>query len=210
LDTTWNVEEIRRNDAHHEAAHAVAHAVYGRTVRYLSIETEGTEYRNICVTAVNHMKSEGGDLVPVPWEASGNATSILAGEVAAWREAGKPHPYDSWQQILSECEGIEELEDAPGDLDEPEPNAVKIRTYCELAASFLRGPMMPGADEVSEGTPSTGEQAFKAALREAERLVDQYWWAITAVAERLIEKGYLTGEEAEDIVFGFDPSEERT
>ena len=145
-------------------------------------------------------------LIPVPWEALGNATSTLAGEVAAWREAGKPHPWNSWQQLLRECEDIEELEDALGDLHEPEPDAVKIRKYCEIAASFLSRPMMPGPDEMPEGTPSTGEQAFAVALREAERLVDQYWWAITAVSERLMEVGYVSGEKVEEIVFGSEPS----
>lgn len=56
--------------------------------------------------------------------------------------------------------------------------------------------------------PSTGEEAFEIVLREAKSLVDSYWWAITAVAERLIEVGYLSGEEVQEIVFGSDPSED--
>jgi hypothetical protein len=41
-------------------------------------------------------------------------------------------------------------------------------------------------------------------------LVDSYWWAITAVAEKLIEEGYLSGEEVEEIVFGSDSSDQET
>jgi hypothetical protein len=55
--------------------------------------------------------------------------------------------------------------------------------------------------------PSTGEEVFEVALREAERLVDSCWRAITAVAERLMEEvGSLSGEEVLEIVVGSDPS----
>jgi hypothetical protein len=54
----WNVEEIRCRGAYHEAAHAVVDVVLGSTVRYVSIETEGTDYRYTCVTAVTNMESE--------------------------------------------------------------------------------------------------------------------------------------------------------
>ena len=37
-------EESRHFSAYHEAAHAVVDVVLGHTVRYVSIETEGTDY----------------------------------------------------------------------------------------------------------------------------------------------------------------------
>jgi hypothetical protein len=39
-------------------------------------------------------------------------------------------------------------------------------------------------------------------------LVDSCWREITAVAERLLEVGYLSGEEVLEIVVGSDPSED--
>jgi hypothetical protein len=78
----WKVEEIRRRGAYHEAAHAVVDVVLGPTVRYVSIETEGRDYRDTCVTAVNHMESESMRLIPVPWKAQGHATSTIAGNMA--------------------------------------------------------------------------------------------------------------------------------
>jgi hypothetical protein len=130
LDRTRSAEEIRRNGAYHEAAHAVVDVVLGHTVRYVSIETEGTDYRDICVTAVNHMEFPDMGLFPVPWEASGHASATIAGNMAMWREAGKPYPWDSWQEeILRDCEDIEAL----GDPDETENDTMTIRKYCEAA-----------------------------------------------------------------------------
>ena len=89
---------------------------------------------------------------------------------------------------------------------------MKVRKYCEAAALFGQRVRMPTSDEIPEGAPplpqipSTGEEAFERALREAESLIESYWWALAAVAERLLEKGYLTGEEVEAIV---DEKEER-
>jgi hypothetical protein len=37
-------EESRHFSAYHEAAHGVVDVVLGHTVRYVSIETEGTDY----------------------------------------------------------------------------------------------------------------------------------------------------------------------
>jgi hypothetical protein len=210
LDRTWSAEEIRRSGAYHEAAHAVVAVVLGHTVRYVSIETEGTDYRDICVTAVNHMEFPGMGLIPVPWDASGHAIATIAGNMAMWREAGKPYPWDSWQEITRECEDIEEL----GDLDETENDTMTIRKYCEIAALLGQMARVPASDELPEGAPplpqipSTGEEAFEIVLREAKSLVDSYWWAITAVAESLIEVGYVSGEEVQEIVFGSEPSEE--
>src|SRR5215217_900891 len=109
----WNVEEIRRRGAYHEAAHAVVDVVLGRTVRYVSIETEGTDYR------------------------------------------------DTWQEITTDCEDIEEL----GDPDALESDTMKVREYCEAAARFGQMVKMPASDELPEGAPalpqmpSTGREA---------------------------------------------------
>src|SRR5215212_7549240 len=189
LDRTQSAEEIRRDGAYHEAAHAVAGVVLGHTVRYVSIATEGTDYRDICVTAVPHMTFPGMGRIPVPWEASGHATETMAGNMAMWREAGKPYPWDSWQETIRECEEIEEL----GDPDEIENDTMTVREFCEAAALLGQMVRMPASDELQDDAlplpqiPSTGEEAFEIALRDAERLVDSYWWAITAVAEMLIE-----------------------
>jgi len=56
--------------------------VLGRTVRYVSIETEGTDYRDTCVTAVTHMESESMRLIPVTWKAQGHATSTISANIA--------------------------------------------------------------------------------------------------------------------------------
>jgi hypothetical protein len=210
LNKTSNTEEIRRSGAHHEAAHAVVDIVLGHTVRYVSIWTEGTDYRDICVTAVNHVECPGVGLIPTPWEASGHAISTIAGNMAMWREAGKPYPWDSWQEITRDCEDIEAL----GNPDENENDTMKIRKYCEAAALLGQMARVPASDELPEGAPplpqipSTGEEAFEIALRDAEGLVDSYWWEITVVAARLIEVGHVSGEEVQEIVFGSDPSEE--
>jgi hypothetical protein len=203
-------EEYRRSSAYHEAAHAVLDVVLGHTVRYVSIWTEGTDYRDICVTAVNHVECPGVGLIPTPWEASGHAISTIAGNMAMWREAGKPYPWDSWQEITRDCEDIEAL----GNPDENENDTMKIRKYCEAAALLGQMARVPASDELPEGAPplpqipSTGEEAFEIALRDAEGLVDSYWWEITVVAARLIEVGHVSGEEVQEIVFGSDPSEE--
>jgi hypothetical protein len=210
LNKTSNTEEIRRSGAYHEAAHAVVDVELGHTVRYVSIETEGTDYQDTCVTAVKHMVFPGMGLIPVPWEASGHAIATIAGNMAMWREAGKTYPRDSWQEVTRECEDIEAL----GDPDETENDTMKIRKYCEAAALLGQMTRVPASDELLEGAPplppipSTGEEAFEIALRDAKRLVGSYWWAITAVAERLTEVGYVSGEEVQEIVFGSDPSEE--
>jgi hypothetical protein len=213
-------EEWRRNGAYHEAAHAVVDVEVGHTVRYVSIGTPGTNYEDVCRTAVNHITREGVDPIPVPWEALGHAISTMAGNMAMWRVAGEPsYPWDSWQDITSKCEDIEELieEHDEEDIDYlglRDCDTRAIREFCEAAARWGQRVRVPAVDDLPEGalpvpqTPSTGEEAFKAALRETEHLVDQYWWAITAVAKRLMEVGYLTGEEVEEIVFGSDPSEE--
>jgi len=157
----WNVEEIRRRGAYHEAAHAVVDVVLGRTVRYVSIETEGTDYRDTCVTAVTHMESESMRLIPVPWEAQGHATSTIAANMAMFRAAGKRYPWDSWQEITTDCEDIEEL----GDPDALESDTMKVREYCEAAARFGQMVKMPASDELPEGAPalpqmpSTGREA---------------------------------------------------
>ena len=203
-------DELRRRSAYHEAAHAVVDVVLGHTVRYVSIETEGTDYRDVCRTSVNHMEFPGVGLIPLPWEASGHAIATIAGNMAMWREGGKPYPWDSWQEIVSDCEDIEYI----GDPDLEESDTMAIRMYCETAALLGHMPIEIAPELLTEGAPplpqipSTGEEAFEIALRDAERLVDSCWWAITAVAERLIEVGYLSGEEVQEIVFGSDPSEE--
>jgi hypothetical protein len=206
----WNAEEFRRRGAYHEAAHAVADIVLDHTVRYVSIETEGTDYQDECVTAVNHMEFPGLGLIPEPWQALGHAIATIAGNMAMWREAAKPYPWETWEAIISDCEDIEAL----GDPDEAESDTMGIRKYCEAAALLGQFATVPAPDELPEGAPplpqilSTGEEAFEAALREAERFVDSHWWEITAVAEKLMEVGYLSGEEVQEIVFGFDPSGE--
>ena len=202
MDRRRKVEEGRRRGAYHEAAHAVVDVVLGHTVRYVSIESEGTDYRDICVTSVNHMEFEGMGLIPVPWQALGHAIATIAGNMAMWREAGKHYPWDSWQEITSECEEIEEL----GEPDATDADTMRIREYCEAAALFGQMIRVPASDELPEGAPpmppipSTGEEALEIALRDAGRLIESYWWAIAAVAQRLMEKGYLTGDEVVEAI----------
>jgi len=161
LDRTQSAEEIRRDGAYHEAAHAVADVVLGHTVRYVSIKTEGTHYRDICVTAVTHMTFPGMGRIAVPWEALGHAIATMAGNMAMWREAGKPYPWDSWQETIRECEELEEL----GDPDEIENDTMTIREFCEAAALLGQMVKMPASDELPEGAPalpqmpSTGREA---------------------------------------------------
>jgi hypothetical protein len=199
-------EEYRRHSAYHEAAHAVVDVVLGHTVRYVSIETEGTDYRDECVTSVNQMEFPGMGFIPVPTGATGHAIATIAGNMAMWREGGEPYPWDSWQEIIRDCEEIESL----GAPDLEQCDTMAIRMYCETAA--LLGQMVT-YDNLSDDAPpppripSTGEEVFEVALREAERLVDSCWRAITAVAERLMEEvGSLSGEEVLEIVVGSDPS----
>ena len=205
---TWEAEEIRRDGAYHEAAHAVADVALGHTVRYVSIETKGTNLRDICVTAVNHMEFGGMGLIPVPWEALGYAISAIAGNMAMFRVNGIRYPWDSWQEITRECEDVEALDDP----DELQNDTMMIREYCEAAALWGQTASTPAYDELPEGapplpqTPSTTREAYEIALREAESLVEAYWGVIATVAERLIEKGYLTGDEVEAIVFDSEPS----
>jgi hypothetical protein len=211
-------EEYRRSSAYHEAAHAVLDVVLGHTVRYVSIETEGTDYLDVCRTSVNVMKFAGVGYIPEPTGATGHAIATIAGLMADCREAGIPYPYDSWQEIVRECE---EAEEAVGDdlYDPDDPfqlwgDYMDIRAYCEAAALLGKMPIEIAPELLTEGAPpppripSTGEEVFEVALRETEQLVDSCWWAITAVAERLIEVGYLSGEEVLEIVVGSDPSED--
>ena len=55
----WSREEIQRSGAYHEAAHAVVDVLEDHTVRYVSIETKGTDYRDICVSAVTYHDMPG-------------------------------------------------------------------------------------------------------------------------------------------------------
>ena len=198
-------EEIRRSGAYHEAAHAVVDVLEGHTVRYVSIETEGTDYQDICVTAVNYCDMLGVGLVPVPWQARSYAIATIAGNMAMWREFGKTrtYPWDSWERIVQECEEIEEL----GDPDEPEGDTIKIRTFCEAAALLGQMVRMPTSEEWPEDAPPlppplprTAKEAYEVALEVAEHRLNLYWPAITNVAEKLMEVGYLTGEQVEEMV----------
>jgi hypothetical protein len=188
----------------------VVDVVLGHTVRYVSIETEGTDYRDECVTAINHVEYPYMGLIPVPSEASDHAIATIVGNMAMCREAGKPNPWDSWQELISDCEYIEYI----GDPDEMNSDTMMVRKYCELAALEGHLARVPASDELSEGAPplpqipSTGEEAFEIVLREAKSLVGSYWRTITAVAESLMEVGFLSGEEVREIVFGSDPSED--
>ena len=56
--------------------------------------------------------------------------------------------------------------------------------------------------------PRTGKEAFELAPRVAEYRVNLYWPEITNVAQKLMEVGYLTGEEVEAIVSGSTTLEE--
>jgi len=201
----WSAEEIRRSGAYHEAAHAVVDVIEGHTVRYVSIETESTDYQDICVTAINHYEIPGVGLVPAPWEALGHATSTIAGNIAMWREAGKTYPRDSWGKVVEEYEEIKDL----GYPEELEGDAIQIYRYCEAAALFGMLLKMPAPDDLPEDAPPlppppprTSKEAFEVALRAAEDRVTLYWPVITEVAEKLMQDGYLTGEQVEEIVFG--------
>jgi transcriptional regulator with XRE-family HTH domain len=104
------------------------------------------------------------------------------------------------------------------------PNDVARRTRGEVSVSTIKNMRRGKRPTVRTGTVETlakvlyvdedelrGDgwpEVFKIVLREAKSLVDSYWWAITAVAERLTEVGYLSGEEVQEIVFGSDPSED--
>jgi hypothetical protein len=201
VDRAKRIEEIRRGGAYHEAAHAVIDVALDHTVRYVSIWTPGTDYRDVCVRSVNYMPFKGVGRIPVLWEAFGYAISTFAGNMAMWRVDGEPYPWDSWQKIIKDCKEIE----ASGDPDLLEGDTMSIHEFCEAAARWGQMVRVPASDEL---IPSTGEEAFEAALRETECLVDEYWSEIRAVAEKLMEVGCLTGEQVEEIVFGSDPSEE--
>ena len=49
--------------------------------------------------------------------------------------------------------------------------------------------------------PRTAKEAFEVALRAAEERVNSNWPTIANVAEKLMDAGYLTGDEVEEIVF---------
>ena len=50
--------------------------------------------------------------------------------------------------------------------------------------------------------PRTAKEAYEVALEVAEHRLNLYWPAITNVAEKLMEVGYHTGEQVEEIVDG--------
>ena len=164
-------EEIRRSGAYHEAAHAVVGVLEGHTVRYVSIATEGTDYQDICVSAVTYCEVPGVGLIPAPWQALGHATATIAGNMVMWRESGetRTYPWESWERIVQECEEIEELRDP----EELEDDTTQIRKYCEAAARFGQMAKMPTPDVLREDGPSlslprTAKEAFEVALRAAE------------------------------------------
>ena len=49
--------------------------------------------------------------------------------------------------------------------------------------------------------PRTAKEAFEVALGAAEERVNTNWPAIVTVAEKLMDAGYLTGDEVEEVVF---------
>ena len=55
--------------------------------------------------------------------------------------------------------------------------------------------------------PRIAKEVYEVALEVAEHRVNRYWPAATNVAEKLMEVGYLTGEQVEEIVNGSELSE---
>lgn len=208
-----SAEEIRRSAAYHEAAHAVVGLTEGHTLRYVSIWTEGTDYRDICVSAVNYQVIPGVGDVPVPQEALGHAIASIAGTMAESRAEGKNYPWDTWEKIIEYCEELEECNDP----DLLEDDFLEIREYCEGYALFGQMLQMPKPDELSEDAPSlwpvlsvTAKEAFELALEAAEHRVNGCWSEIEDVAEKLMQDGYLSGDEVTEIVFGSAISQEET
>jgi len=132
-----------------------------------------------------------------------------------WREFGKTEIslWDSWERLVQECEEIEELDDP----EELENDAMEIRKYCEAAAVFGQMVKMPTPDEVPEGAPPlsppplrTAKEAFEVALRAAEERVNSNWPTISNVAEKLMDAGYLPGDEVKEIVASSEPFQGET
>ncbi len=130
-----------------------------------------------------------------------------------WRESGATYPKDSWEMIIEECKEIEESDEEESDDSVMlVGDTMGIRMYCEAAAVCGQMVKMPTPDELPEGTPPlpplprTAKEAYEVALKVAEDRVNVYWPVITNVAEKLIEVGYLTGEQVKEIVDASEPS----
>jgi hypothetical protein len=196
-------EDRRRSAAYHEAAHAVIHVVNGDTVSYVTIETPGTDYKDLCKGIGRFESVPRGGIFPAPDKSLDYAVATLAGNIAEGTQAGETNHWGSWEELNEVCDMLEKCR---GSYGVDSKDIINVRKYCEAAALWgqqeQRFLLSPGYQPkyAPPPPPSTEEDAYVEALEIAEQKVHLWWATIENVAEKLMEIGHLTGKEVEEIV----------
>jgi hypothetical protein len=200
------LREIRADFCYHEAAHAVFAVHAGLQIRrvYVTDELDGE-----CVSA--------HPVEPYLWQGIELAAEALAGEYAVCYRHGKEIRHKPFDELIEDASWAEE-EAAFGDEEAINSDDVRaLRVLQRVAESPQTKAMMqqleqqderlrnaelpPGAPPRPDNPPwDDVEKSYEIACEEAARNVQLWWDEIQAVAEKLMEAGYLDGVECLELV----------
>ena len=170
--------QFHLDNCYHEATHAVLDAsVPG--VRVLDVLDRG-----VCWTR--------GPAHPWQSQAFALAANLLAAEVSVHKRRGRKMERPSFEEFVEDAESHDPSSYPP---DEPPPDDVQALRLLKIRASggdLVEGKGWVSRDDYSE---SSLKMWFEEAWGAAGEEVEEHWPEIVAVAERLAEFGYLTGEE---------------
>jgi hypothetical protein len=169
-------EATRVDTCFPEAAHAVFDYFANFEIRWVYVTDE---LEAMCVSAL--------PVEPLMWQAMNIATGLFAGEEAVDRRHGERRPYSSFDEFASEVWLLQE-EDPDGSLGLLNCDATQAMKMLERVASWPDNPW------------GNIEKCYRFARKTAALDVDCMWPQICCVAERLVEVGYLDGEECVQLI----------
>jgi hypothetical protein len=169
----------RKNSAYHEAAHAFFFELYGSECKWVAIQDEGIG---------GECRANFRGLTPTPDEAFENGIISLAGRYAELR-------------LRDGVGWANSIEDLAMDIDQELDDYDQIGdTHPELFSEDIIDLKNQLEYLVGEGSWEEWQQCIKEFVARSALAVNEYWPCITAIAEKLLEKGYLTGPEVRDIL----------
>lgn len=205
------LRDLVMDTAYHEAAHAVFDYRDGLPVRYVSVDTDGSGARqDICVSA--------RPVEPLAYQCVEFAGGLLAAEWSAYKRRGRDLPVRPFEEFAEEVYDMEEDDWEYQEATGLYPDEVSAMRLLERAAR-LNEAMLPHTDysRIPEGERepfvaadkrmATVEGCYEAACRHGLFCLDVEWTFIQAVAARLFETGYLTGEKVEEIIESVEAEE---
>ncbi len=167
---------------YHEAAHAVFCYHAGYRVGYVSVSTEEHPDRPDRCQHNFPVKPKSSDVLA-------SLLISLAGPYAEFRATrGKSMPHRSYA-AFQEC--------AKEDTKDFEEGREEIPSDCMNARAVIRLSVI-GAEDPGD----VAEKLYTESCRQVAAHVEEFWPEIEAVAAKLSEDGYLTGEEVERIIEG--------